>query len=121
LTTVPATFPDDLSPPRVRLALLFEPAIELLAADPDTATDPDRRDLPAADQLVGSAASDPQDLCYLRNLQILALLLVHLALLLSVVIDRILRRLPAAEYRKRASLPIPGTRTDALLPGRMRM
>jgi hypothetical protein len=101
---VPATFPDGLSPPRVRPALLFEPAIELLAADPDAATNPDRRYLPAADQLVGPAARDPQYLRHLRNLQILVPLLVH---------HRILRRQPTAEYRKRASRLIPGTRMNA--------
>jgi hypothetical protein len=41
LTTAAATSPGGVSPHRARLALLFEPAIELLAADPDAATDPD--------------------------------------------------------------------------------
>ena len=99
------------------MALPFKPAVELLAADPDAAADPDRRDLAVGDQLVGSAAGYPQHLRYLRDLQLLVLLFVHPHLLRSVAVAWMLRRLVACQYRKRATLPIPGTRTAALVNG----
>jgi hypothetical protein len=64
---------------RARLALLFEPTIKALAADPGASTDPDGGDLALRDQLIGSAAGHSNDPLYLRNLQVLVLL-VHLHL-----------------------------------------
>src|SRR3712207_8785332 len=47
-----------------RLALLFEPTIKVLAADPDASTDPDGGYVAIGDQLIGSAvglSNDPRD------------------------------------------------------------
>jgi hypothetical protein len=66
--------------------------LQFSAADPDAAADPHRGDLSFTDQLVGPAASDPQDLRDLRDLHVLVLLLVHPHPRLSVAFESMLMR-----------------------------
>jgi hypothetical protein len=97
-------------PPRARLPLFLEPAVELTATHPDAASDPDRGNLPFGDQLIGSAASDPQNLRHLRDLQVLALL-VHIHLRLAFKSTSILVRPARLRYRKSEDRGFPGTGT----------
>lgn len=101
---------EQLSLTCVRLPLYLEPAVELTATHPDAAADSDQRDLPFGDQLVGPTPGYPQDLSYLRDLQVLEIL-VHVYLRLAFMCTSILVRLPRLRYRKSEDLGFPGTGT----------
>jgi hypothetical protein len=88
----------------------FQPAVEFLAAHPYATPDLDGRDLAVGDQLVGTAAGTSQGLRHLRDLQVLVPVLVHVLLLRSGAIRRMLRHVAVVAYRKSKDLQIPDTR-----------